>query len=297
MKFNLVNRWLDPYARNRMKVVVLGSGSKGNASVVKTSNTTILVDAGLSARQLTRRLAKVGVDPESLDGILLTHEHRDHTRGLEVFLRRCPTPVFTNALTRESLEDRLNRGVDWRIFQQGHGFKVGEIDVEAFALPHDAVDPVGFVCQVNDASIGIATDLGYVTNLIRDRLQGVDALLVESNYDDKMLDQDPKRPWSIKQRISSRHGHLSNAQTAELVEGLLSHGLRTVMLGHLSGDCNSPELAMSVIREVGTDGQLVVHVASQDEPTEWMSIGREDLEEPSSSVVMSQMNLAIGTNL
>ena len=133
--------------------------------MIKARDTTMLVDAGLSARQLSRRLEQVGVDPDSLDGILLTHEHRDHTCGLEVFLRKRSTPVFTTALTRESLGDRITGSVDWRIFQHGQVFKVGEVTVEAFALPHDAVDPVGFVCRAGDAGIGVATDFGFVLAL------------------------------------------------------------------------------------------------------------------------------------
>ena len=284
-----------------MKVAVLGSGSGGNSAVVKAGDTTILVDAGLSARQLSRRLGKVGVDPDSLDGILLTHEHRDHTCGLEVFLRNRSIPVYTTALTRESLGDRLEGEVDWHIFQQGQVFKVGEVAVEAFSLPHDAVDPVGFVCRTDDAGIGVATDFGFVTNLVRNRLQGVQALFVEANYDEKLLDADTKRPWSIKQRISSRHGHLSNGQTAELVDDLLDHGLRTVILGHLSGDCNCPDLAMSTIRETGSEKGMhkdfSVYVASQSEPTSWIEVGGEESEGRSAPVVMDQMDLAIGGHL
>ena len=284
-----------------MKVAVLGSGSGGNAAVIKARDTTMLVDAGLSARQLGRRLEQIGVDPDSLDGILLTHEHRDHTCGLEVFLRRRSTPVFTTALTRETLGDRITDSVDWSIFQHGQVFNVGEVAVEAFALPHDAVDPVGFVCHSGNSCIGVATDFGFVTNLVRDRLKGVHALLVEANYDDKMLDADSKRPWSIKQRISSRHGHLSNLQTADLVEGLLDHGLKTVILGHLSSDCNCPDVAVSAIREIesakGMERQLGVHVASQAEPTSWVEIRGEEAEECSAPATMNQMDLAIGTHL
>ena len=269
--------------------------------MIKARDTTMLVDAGLSARQLGRRLEQIGVDPDSLDGILLTHEHRDHTCGLDVFLRRRSTPVFTTALTRETLGDRITDSVDWRIFQHGQVFNVGEVAVEAFALPHDAVDPVGFVCRSGNSCIGVATDFGFVTNLVRDRLKGVHALLVEANYDDKMLDADSKRPWSIKQRISSRHGHLSNLQTADLVEGLLDHGLKTVILGHLSSDCNCPDVAVSAIREIesakGMERQLGVHVASQAEPTSWVEIRGEEAEECSAPATMNQMDLAIGTHL
>ncbi len=277
-----------------MRLAVLGSGSGGNAAVLMTGETTLLIDAGFSARQLCQRLRVMGVDPDSVDGILLTHEHSDHTRGLGVFLRKRPIPVYASALTRESLSERLGDQIEWRIFQRGQLFKAGDIAVEAFALPHDAIDPVGFVCEVDGTRVGIATDFGHVTNLVRDRLRGVRVLLVEANYDQGMLEEDTRRPWSTKQRISSRHGHLSNVQTAELVESLLPHGLETVVLGHLSCDCNCPEVAASTVRAVSREKGLGIHVASQDEPSCWIEIQRETEHGCSRPEVMDQMNLAIG---
>ncbi len=277
-----------------MRLAVLGSGSGGNAVVVTDRETTILIDAGLSARQLCQRLQSVGVDPDSIDGILLSHEHSDHTGGLEVFLRKRPIPVYSNALTRELLEERLGDQIEWRIFQRSQSFQVGGITVEAFALPHDAVDPVGFVCEASGTRVGFATDFGHVTTLVRERLRGVCALLVEANYDQGMLEEDTKRPWSIKQRISSRHGHLSNTQTAELVKDLLAHGLETVVLGHLSRDCNCPDLAAAVLRASAPGGQLDVRVASQDTPTCWVEIMEEGAPGGAPPGVMDQMNLAIG---
>lgn len=277
-----------------MRLAVLGSGSGGNAAVLMTGETTLLIDAGFSARQLCQRLLDIGVDPDALDGILLTHEHSDHACGLRVFLRKRPIPVYASALTRESLSEGLSDQVEWRIFQRGQPFKAGDIVVEAFALPHDAIDPVGFVCEVDGIRVGIATDFGHVTNLVRDRLRGVRVLLVEANYDQGMLEEDTRRPWSTKQRISSRHGHLSNVQTGELVESLLPHGLETVILGHLSCDCNCPELAASTVRGTSSEKDLVIHVASQDKPTCWIEIQQETGTGDSHPVVMDQMDLAIG---
>ena len=277
-----------------MRLAVLGSGSGGNAVVLETRDSRILIDAGLSAKQLCQRLAKVGIDPDSLDGILLSHEHSDHTRGLEVFLRKRRIPIYTNALTRESLAVRCGTNVEWRVFQGGQNFEVGGFAVNSFALPHDAVDPVGFVCEAQGSQVGFATDFGHVTTLVRDKLRGVRALFVESNYDQGMLDGDTKRPWSVKQRISSRHGHLSNAQTAELVEGLLEHGLETVVLGHLSRDCNCPDLAAAVMRAAVPGGKLEVHVASQDKPSCWVDVPAEDEIVCPTAVVLDQMDLAFG---
>ncbi|NIP94621.1 MAG: hypothetical protein GWO24_14725, partial [Akkermansiaceae bacterium] len=151
---------------------------------------------------------------------------------------------------------------------------VGGISVKSFAVPHDAVDPVGFVCGANGLLVGLATDFGHVTTLVREQLRGVRGLFVESNYDQGLLEADRKRPWSIKQRISSRHGHLSNGQTAELIAGLVEHGLKTVVLGHLSQDCNCPEMAAAVTRAASPPGKIEVHVACQENPTPWVMIGQ-----------------------
>lgn len=283
-----------------MRLAVLGSGSGGNAAVLEAGDTRILLDAGLSAKQLCRRLELLEVDPDSLDGILLSHEHSDHTRGLDVFLRQRRIPVFTNALTRESLTDRCGGNVEWRVFQRGQAFEVGALEINSFAVPHDAVDPVGFVCAAHGSKMGFVTDFGHVTTLVRERLRGVRALFVESNYDQGMLDEDLKRPWSVKQRISSRHGHLSNAQTADLIGGLLEHGLETVVLGHLSSDCNCPEMAAAVMRAAAPASKIEVHVSSQEEPTAWVEIREEEITEALSSLVApqagaaDQMDLAFG---
>ncbi len=254
-----------------MKLVVLGSGSAGNAAVVASGRGCLLVDAGLSARQLCRRLEMVGIGPDDLDGILLSHEHSDHARGLEVFLRKHRVPVYATALTREALGVRCGSGVEWRLFRRGEEFQAGGMAVNSFAVPHDAVDPVGFVCGENGTRIGLATDFGHVTTLVRDGLRGVRALLVESNYDQRLLEADRRRPWSIKQRISSRHGHLSNVQSVQLVAELAGHGLEAVVFGHLSRDCNCPRAVAEAMTGCARNG-LAVHVASQAEPTPWVEI-------------------------
>ena len=276
-------------------MAVLGSGSGGNAAVLEARGTCLLVDAGLSAKQLCQRLESLEIDPDSLDGILLSHEHSDHMRGLEVFLRKRRIPVYTNALTREALAGRCGEKVEWRVFQRGEPFEIGGVEVNSFAVPHDAVNPVGFVCASNGCQIGIATDFGHVTTLVREKLRGVRVLFVESNYDQGMLEEDTKRPWSIKQRISSRHGHLSNAQTAELITSLIEHGLETVVLGHLSRDCNCPEMAAAVMRAATTAGKIEVHVASQEKPTAWVEIGEEAADVVVGGAAgMDQLDLALG---
>lgn len=250
-----------------MRMAVLGSGSGGNALVIDSGATRILVDAGLSAKQLCLRMEAKGIDPKSLNGVLLTHEHGDHVRGLDVFLRKHRVPIFATALTREVVEDKLKGAAEWRVFQRGQDFELGEMVVRAFAIPHDAVDPVGFVCTNHDVKVGVATDLGHITGVVREELKGVSGLFVESNYDEGLLDADTKRPWSTKQRIASRHGHLSNGQAAELVAELAGHGLKDVFLGHLSADCNTPVMATAAV--TGMSGKVRVRIAPQEAPTEW----------------------------
>lgn len=230
-----------------LHLAVLGSGSSGNSALVCHEETRILVDAGLSARQLCTRLSELGVDPDSLTAIVLTHEHGDHTRGLEVFCRKREVPVYATIHTCAIVRENVGAAVKWRQFEAGHSFRIGRIDIHSFSVPHDAVDPVGFLFDNGESRLGILSDVGHVTKAILDRLDGVDTLFAEANYDDVLLMNDTKRPWSTKQRISNRHGHLSNEQTADLVCSIASNHLHRVVLGHLSSDCNTPEIAVAAI--------------------------------------------------
>jgi phosphoribosyl 1,2-cyclic phosphodiesterase len=233
-------------------LTVLGSGSSGNCAVVSTGETTLLLDAGLSAKQIGVRLVAVGLSADKLDGILLTHEHQDHTRGLEIFCKTRAIPLLCTALTRETLVKDIpfRCAPAWKVMQTGTRFAFRDLEIECFPVPHDAVDPVGYAIADAESRLGFLSDVGHITNLIRDRLAGVDSLFVEANYDAKLLEADTRRPWAIKQRISSRHGHLSNQQTAELIDELAHPALHHVVLGHLSDDCNDPALAVRHIREV-----------------------------------------------
>ncbi len=248
----------------RMRFAVLGSGSGGNAAVIEAGGSRLLVDAGLSARQIVRRLRLMGIDPASLDGVLLTHEHGDHVRGLRVLMKSLSVPIYATPMTREVVREQV-AGASWKIFECGATFVFGGLSVQSFAVPHDAVEPVGFVFRCEERSVGLVSDSGHVTPRILDALRGVESLFVEANYDDALLEADTRRPWSTKQRIASRHGHLSNAQAAALVADLAADGLRRVVLGHLSRDCNTPEAALAAIRGVVPE----IACACQDEPCGW----------------------------
>ncbi len=256
-------------------MAVLGSGSRGNAAVVECGGTRLLVDAGLSAKQLGLRLAALGVDPSSLDGILLSHEHGDHVGGLRVFLKKWRVPVFCTAMTGKVLQQSGIVGA-WKHFEAGQSFAVGGASIRSFATQHDAVDPVGFVIGGPDGRrVGVVTDVGHVTQNVTAALRGIDGLFIEANYDEGLLEADMKRPWSIKQRISSRHGHLSNRQCAELLCEIAHPGMKRVVAGHLSSDCNTPELVLGELRgrleSAGHEG-VVVCCAGQDEPTGWLAL-------------------------
>ncbi len=231
-----------------LSFTILGSGSSGNCTVVSTDEATILIDAGLSAKQITLRLEAAGFNPGALDGILLTHEHGDHTAGLEIFSKKWNVPIYATPLTRETIEHNFRHAPRWKLMQTGSPFHVKDIRIECFSVPHDAVDPVGFILQDMESKLGFLSDVGFVTNLIRERLQGAHTLFLEANYDTDLLEADTKRPWPTKQRISSRHGHLSNAQAAELVTAVAHEALHQVVLGHLSEDCNHPDTAAGFIR-------------------------------------------------
>lgn len=248
---------------------MLASGSSGNAALLATERTRILIDAGLSMRELGKRLAAVGEDIHALDAILVTHEHSDHIQGLPVLARRLkkPTPFFLTRLTAPA--------IDWdesipalEPFQAGASFRIGDIDIQSFSIPHDAIDPVGFCFEAEGVRIGIATDLGYIPDSVKYHLRRADLLLLESNHDLEMLKVGPY-PWSVKQRVMSRVGHLSNHHVSEyLTEDLDSHTSH-VILGHLSEHNNHPEIARAAAAvAIESRGlQTGVSVADPNQPS------------------------------
>ena len=231
-----------------MRVCLLASGSKGNAVYVESRETRLLIDAGLSARELKSRLSLIGAEGESLDGLLVTHEHSDHCRGLGPMARSCRLPVFVQTDTRKVLPGpgRLD---DLREFDGEGAFSWRDLQIDPFPLTHDAVAPVGYTIETGEGKIGIATDLGVATRLVAERLKGCRVLILESNHDEEML-RDGPYPWHLKQRIRSNHGHLSNAASAQLLQSLLWEGLEAVFLAHLSETNNRPGLAESCAKAV-----------------------------------------------
>jgi len=256
---------------------MLGSGSAGNSALIATDHCRLLVDGGLSARQLVVRLALCGISPHQLDGVLLTHEHGDHVCGLEVLCRKFHVPIYCNSLTAEAIRcGSLAGHQNWRLFRTGTEFSICDITIQTFPVPHDAVDPVGYAFHAGSSGLGFITDLGYATKMLVERLREVHTLVIETNHDEKLLQNCPHRPWPVKQRIQSRHGHLSNMAAASVIEQLLPGKIERVVLGHLSRDCNTPELAAGAVRAMLTTfGRLgiEIHCAGQSEISSRFRIG------------------------
>jgi phosphoribosyl 1,2-cyclic phosphodiesterase len=325
-----------------MRMTVLASGSKGNSTVISSSRTRILVDAGLSCRELLKRMAIAGEDPTQLDAILITHEHQDHVAGLGVLARRLNIPVYftepthrawvrmmtpRTTMTYARWLDHIQREKETRaaavaaqtcdiaaksasianvyaearevaeadnpedlcdpdaiptptktdvthlpaveFFHSGSYFCIGDIDIAPFTIPHDAADPCGFVFASEGIRMAIATDLGYMPPNVKAALKRIDVLLLESNHDLEML-RDGPYPWSVKQRVLSRVGHLSNHATAEFLQKDYDGGATWIVLGHLSESNNAPELArLAAEQALGNHPTLLgnrILLAHQDAP-------------------------------
>lgn len=258
-----------------MKVSVLGSGSRGNATLVVAGDTKVLVDAGFSGRDLARRLDLLEVDPREIDGIVITHDHGDHTRGMGIFARRFDTPVYVTDATRRACRAHF-KGTEVTIaYRAGHPFTLGALRIEPFLTVHDAVDPVGITLieQSTGTRLGVATDLGRPTAQVRHAMGQCDFIVLEANHDETMLQNGPY-PWSVKSRIASSHGHLSNQAAARFAAEIFHPRLAGVLLAHLSCECNAPDLARRVVgkalKQRGYRGYL--EVASQDHPTSLLDI-------------------------
>jgi phosphoribosyl 1,2-cyclic phosphodiesterase len=230
-------------------VTMLASGSRGNCALVATASTRILVDAGISCRETLKRMKSLGEDSRSLSAILVTHEHSDHVYGLATLAKKLRIPVFMTGATQQAwaraIRDQSGARPQlekFERFESGHSFQVGDIAVRPFTIPHDAIDPVGFTFRAEGIKVGIATDLGYLPVSVRDHLRGCDVLVMESNHDVEMLRVGPY-PWSVKQRVMSRVGHLSNEALADFFVNDYDNSATFVVLAHLSEQNNHPEIA------------------------------------------------------
>lgn len=274
-----------------MKLSVLGSGSTGNAVLIVAGETRVLVDAGLSAKEIVRRLALVGEDVHRLDGVLVTHEHGDHSAGLRVLLRSVDCPVYISAQTRDAyINDRFGangeesrkrtRAIRDRVeeIESSRDFRIGEIDFHPFTIPHDAVDNFGFTATHQGVKIATLMDFGHITTLISEQLRGCAAIVIESNHSRDMLKACDVYPWELKQRILSRLGHISNEDVAEWLTDGFDGCARYIVLAHLSQRANNPYLA-KISAEVALQeraplfpAETQIFLSTPKEPTPWIEV-------------------------
>lgn len=274
-----------------MKFTVLGSGSSGNAVLISTERTNVLVDAGMSAREILRRLGKAGVAFDQLDAIVLTHEHGDHAGGLRVLMGSVSCPVYISRPTEAAFYDTRkggqngdsesskrraalkNRTVE---IESNHDFRVGDIDFEPFSVPHDAADNFGFVAKKDGVRIATLMDFGHISELIKEKLKGCDAIVIESNHSRDMLRACSMYTWDLKQRIMSRTGHLSNEDLYDWLSVDFDGRARHIVLAHLSQRANEPHLAKITaetalqMRPPLFKAETTITISHPKQPTAWI---------------------------
>lgn len=257
-----------------MRVAVLGSGSAGNSLLVESGGRRLLIDAGFSCREIERRCRRLGVDVASLEALVLTHEHSDHSRGADRLARRFRLPVYATSGTLGALKWSREASPGLMAMSSGWPYEIAGFSVEAFAVPHDAVQPVGLVIADDEGRrLGLLADLGSWSRLAAARVRDVDVLVLETNHDLDMLRLGPY-PWSLKQRVAGRHGHLSNQQAVEGLPEVMGDGLRWVVLYHLSRTNNLPALAAAAVAEAieRTGSSARVALSEQSEPLQWLEV-------------------------
>ncbi len=274
-----------------MKFTVLGSGSTGNAVLISSERTNVLIDAGLSAREIIRRLAEVGVNYKDLDGVLITHEHSDHAGGLRVLMASLGCPVFISRSTLDAYFDTRaggengdsesskrqtalsNKTVE---IKSSREFRIGDIDFEPFCVPHDAADNFGFVARKDGIRIATLMDFGHISELIKEKLRGCDAIVIESNHSRDMLRACSVYSWELKQRIMSRTGHLSNEDLSDWLQNDFDGSARYIVLAHLSQRSNNPHLARLMaetalqMRAPLFKVETTISISHHKQPTEWI---------------------------
>jgi phosphoribosyl 1,2-cyclic phosphodiesterase len=253
-----------------VRICVLGSGSRGNSTLIATEKARLLVDAGFSKRETFARLAAVDEQCDGIDAILISHEHTDHVKGVESLARSLKAPIYISAATREVVPWTARPKV-FESFTAGGKFTIGDIEVTPFSIPHDAADPVAFTFATQGIRIGVVTDLGYIPELVKRHVRGCQFLVFESNHDLEMLKVGPY-PWHVKQRVMGRQGHLSNLATAQFLREDFDGGAQVLVLAHLSENNNHPAIVRLTAAEAlegraFPSGVPALHLASQTTPT------------------------------
>jgi phosphoribosyl 1,2-cyclic phosphodiesterase len=265
-----------------VRVCVLGSGSKGNCTLLATEKTRLLIDAGLSCRETYARLAVIGERTDGLDAVVISHEHGDHINGLRALALKGDLAIHISRPTQQAIrwndkendeqnESNHRKKLKFEPFTAGTKFMIGDIEITPFPIPHDAVDPVAFTFDAQGVRIGLVTDLGYVPEVVKQRVKGCHCLIFESNHDLEMLKMGPY-PWEVKQRVMSRHGHLSNNATAAFLAEDFDGVAQVLVLAHLSETNNHPEIARlsaeQALAQRARGENIKVHLANQTRPTQ-----------------------------
>ncbi len=250
-----------------MSVCVLASGSKGNSTYVSSGKYSILIDAGLSGIELEKRMASKNLPASNLKAILITHEHTDHVQAAFVISKRYKIPVYASRATMAAIGDKKKSFHEIREFVCGNAFRINGMEIQPFSISHDAVDPAGFTVSSGSKKMGIATDLGIATSLVKTRLMNCGLVMIEANHDPVMLASGPY-PWTLKQRVRSRVGHLSNQEAKELVTQIIHPGLKQVIIGHVSEKNNTREMALGTVSEAIRGRHVGITVADQTSASE-----------------------------
>lgn len=258
--------------RPMASVCVLASGSKGNAIYLSDGDTAILIDAGLSGKEIEKRMNLRGLSMESVNAILVTHEHTDHIKGAGVLSRRYKLPVYINEKTLVAGDAIMGKLHDKKHIECGREFFIKDLKIHPFSISHDAADPVGFTIECKDVKIGVATDLGMANLVVREHLKHANLLILESNHDPVMLIENDNYPWQLKQRVKGRKGHLANHDTCALLSELIHDRLHHVVLAHVSEENNSHDKIMESAC-LALNGSGITHsIALQHEPGEIIRI-------------------------
>ena len=260
----------------------LYSGSSGNATLVGYGDTRVLVDCGKSGLAIEEALKFIGEDPRNLNAIVVTHEHHDHVAGIGVMARRYHIPIYASHETWAAMPQgigKITEGLQ-REFTVGEDFYIGQMGIDSFSVSHDAADPCGFRLWGGTSSVSVVTDIGYAPFRVKEAIEGSDLILLESNYDPEMLHANEHYRYALKKRIESRSGHLSNSECADVLSELVQSGTSHFILGHLSGENNTPELAMQTtatrleLEGLRLDEDVHVSMAWRDRVGDIFSVGR-----------------------
>ncbi len=269
-----------------MHIASLGSGSSGNATVVRTDNTTLLLDCGFTLKEATARLSLLGLHPADIDAVLVSHEHGDHVKGVGPLSRKFAKEVWLTHGTYSSLRD--NRFHQVQIIDAHSSCEIGDIQISPFPTPHDAAESCQYIFASKQVRFACVTDLGVCTPHVVEQLDGINGLIVETNYDTTMLENGPY-PYSLQQRIKSNYGHLGNDQGAELVKQLDHTGLEHILLGHISEQNNSDQAALDAVQSRVADGHERIHVLHQHKPSPWFTLTPPETLKPSERTVEAEL--------